>query len=91
MTYLNRSHPVWTIIACNLLKTAFHRLVLKEAHQSSTPILLKINETFLWQKEEYVQNLQQRHASDKVSDQYEVTGGLGVQGDDVVEVAALQP
>ena len=41
------------------------------------------------EKKYYVQNLQQRHASDKVSDQYEVSGGLSMQGNDVVEVAAL--
>ena len=36
-----------------------------------------------------VKNLQQCHASHKVSNQYEIAGGLSVQGDDVVEVAAL--
>ena len=36
--YLNRRHPVWTIIARNLLKTAFHRLVLKEEGPNHTDI-----------------------------------------------------
>ena len=38
-----------------------------------------------------VKNLQKGHASDEVSNQYEVTRCLGMEGDDVVEVAALKP
>lgn len=89
VNYLNSSHPVWTVIACNFLETSFHSLVLKKKQISS---YFSGNQlTDVATKVKAVKNLQKCHASDEVSNQYEVAGGLGVQGDDVVEVAALKP